>query len=56
MCRMVTIVSYKEFKAIFRKRRAVKRNMFEEAEEETDDAGDDLLGLDANIPGGKFDI
>ena len=52
------VVSYKEFKAIFRReRRSVKREMFQETEHgEAGTGGDELLGLDANIPGGKFDI
>jgi hypothetical protein len=53
-----TIVSYTEFTAIFRnRRRSVKRQIFEETESPDEvETGEDLLGLDAKIPGGRFKI
>jgi hypothetical protein len=53
-----TIVSYKENIAIFRNRIcSVKRQIFEENESPDEvETGEDLLGLDAKIPGGQFEI
>lgn len=49
-------ISYKEFLSAFRTQTFAKAMQFEDGDESISQiGGDDLVGLDAHIPGGKFD-
>ena len=49
-------VSYQEFLEAFRSQTFARALQLEEGEESVSQlGGDDLLGLDAKIPGGKYD-
>lgn len=50
-----SLVSFDEFKAMFRKNaNSKKEQLFDAGDDGAEDAGN-LVGLDAKIPGGKYD-
>jgi hypothetical protein len=56
-CTLAPPVTYQEFLTMFRKKTvALKKTVVHEESDITDAGSDeDLLGLDAKIPGGRFD-
>ena len=53
-----SLVSYEEFKKMFNQRKMSSKNVIYDAieDDEGDEVDDGLVGLDAKIPGGKFDV